>query len=177
MMAAGFIAIPATVSLAEKPAHANECREDDPRLGSLRRFFHAMNSPLEKLASVFINEADAHKLDWRLLPGLSFVESTGGRTAHGNNIFGWNNGKSTFRSIGEGIHVVADSLSNSPMYRDKGLIQKLQTYNRNPKYVNRVQTAMRQIEADGELFGLNSLMSLDGGFPGSLFRWAEPSQD
>jgi len=148
MMAAGFIAIPATLSLAEQPVHANECREDDPRLDSLRRFFHSMNSPLEKLASVFISEADAHELDWRLLPGLSFVESTGGRAAHGNNVFGWNNGKSAFRSIAEGIHVVASSLAESPMYRNKGLIQKLQTYNSNPKYVSTVQSAMRQIEAD-----------------------------
>ena len=148
MMAAGFIAIPATLSIAEQPVHANECREDDPRLDRLRRFFHAMNSPLEKLASVFLNEADAHDLDWRLLPGLSFVESTGGLAAQGNNVFGWNNGKSRFRSISEGIHVVATSLAESPMYKNKGLIQKLQTYNSNPKYVSTVQFAMRQIEAD-----------------------------
>ena len=147
-MAAGFIAIPATLSLADQPAHSNECREDDPRLESLRRFFHAVDSPLERLAAVFIGEADAHNLDWRLLPGLSFVESNGGRMAHGNNIFGWNNGKSTFRSISEGIHVVATSLASSPIYKNKGLVQKLQTYNRNPKYVATVRTAMRQIEAD-----------------------------
>jgi len=130
--------------------HSNECREDDPRLKSLRRFFHAMNSPLEKLAAVFISEADAHDLDWRLLPGLSFVESTSGRAAHGNNVFGWNNGKSSFRTIGEGIHVVATSLATSPIYRNKGLIEKLRTYNRSPQYVSHVQTVMRQIDADDE---------------------------
>ena len=107
-----------------------------------------MHSPLEKLASAFLSEADEHKLDWRLLPSLSVVESTAGRASHGNNVFGWNNGKSTFRSITEGIHVVATSLESSPIYRNKGLIQKLQTYNRNPKYVSTVQTAMRQIDAD-----------------------------
>ena len=136
--------------MGEQPVHSNECRQDDPRLTSLARFFHTMNSPLEKLASVFINEADAHHLDWRLLPSLSFVESTGGRVAHGNNVFGWNNGKMSFRSVSECIHVVATSLANSPMYKDKGLIQKLRTYNRDPKYVSSVQTAMRQIEADAD---------------------------
>jgi hypothetical protein len=148
MFAAGIFVVPATMSMADQSAHSKECREDDPRLNSLRRFFHSVNSPLEKLASVFISEADAHHLDWRLLPGLSFVESTGGKSPRGNNIFGWNNGNSNFRSVSEGIHIVASSLANSPMYRNKGLVQKLQTYNRNPKYVTRVQTAMRQIAED-----------------------------
>ncbi len=148
MMAAGIFAIPATVSLADQSVHAKECRADDPRLDSLRKFFHSINSPLERLASVFISEADEHGLDWRLLPSLSFVESTSGRAARGNNIFGWNNGNSAFKSIGEGIHVVASRLAESPMYRGKGLIQKLQTYNQNPKYVACVRTAMRQIAED-----------------------------
>ncbi len=150
MVAAGLFAIPATLSMAEQSLHSKECREDDPRLEMLRRFFHTMNSPLEKLASVFIAEADAHELDWRLLPGLSFVESSSGRAGRGNNIFGWNNGKSTFRTISEGIHVVATSLASSPIYRGKGLIEKLQTYNRNPKYVASVQIVMSQIDADDE---------------------------
>ncbi len=148
MMAAGIFVVPATISLADQSVHSKECRADDPRLESLRRFFHSVNSPLEKLASVFISEADEHELDWRLLPGLSFVESSSGRSPRGNNIFGWNNGNSNFKTISEGIHVVASRLAEAPMYRGKGLIQKLQTYNRNPKYVATVRTAMRQISAD-----------------------------
>jgi hypothetical protein len=148
MMAAGIFVLPATISLADQSVHSKECRADDPRLESLRHFFHSVNSPLEKLASVFINEADEHELDWRLLPGLSFVESTSGRSPRGNNIFGWNNGNSNFKTISEGIHIVASRLAESPMYRGKGLIQKLKTYNQNPKYVATVRTAMRQISAD-----------------------------
>ena len=148
MMAAGIFVVPATMSLADQSVHSKECRADDPRLAMLKRFFHAVNSPLERLASVFIREADEHELDWRLLPSLSFVESTGGKSPRGNNIFGWNNGNSNFPSISEGIHVVASRLANSPIYRGKGLVQKLQTYNRNPKYVACVRTAMKQISAD-----------------------------
>jgi hypothetical protein len=148
MMAAGFLVLPASMSMAEQSVHSKDCRADDPRLLSLQRFFHSMNSPLERIAAVFINEADEHDLDWRLLPGLSFVESTGGRAPRGNNVFGWNNGNSNFRSISEGIHVVASRLANSPMYKGKGLIQKLQTYNRNPKYVACVRTAMLKIADD-----------------------------
>ena len=147
-MAAGFFAFPATMSMADQSVHSKDCRSDDPRLKSLQKFFHSVNSPLERIASVFISEADEHELDWRLLPGLSFVESTGGRAPRGNNIFGWNNGNSTFRSVTEGIHIVASRLANSPMDRGKGLVEKLKTYNQNPKYVASVRTVMRQIAAD-----------------------------
>ena len=153
MMAAGIFAVPATMSMAEQSTSSKECRADDPRLESLRQFFRSVHSPLERLASVFISEADEFELDWRLLPGLSFVESSGGKAPRGNNIFGWNNGNSNFRSISEGIHIVASRLANSPMYRGKDLVEKLRTYNRNPKYVASVRTAMKQIsdeEADDE---------------------------
>jgi hypothetical protein len=73
------------------------------------------------------------------------VESTGGKAARGNNIFGWNNGNSSFRTVSEGIHVVASRLAYSPLYRGKGLIEKLRTYNQNPDYVSCVRNAMRQI--------------------------------
>jgi hypothetical protein len=148
LMAAGLFVLPATTSMAEQSTHSKECRLDDPRLKTLQKFFHAMNSPLERIAAVFISEADQHDLDWRLLPGLSFVESTGGRAPRGNNIFGWNNGNSNFNSVSEGIHFVASRLANSPFYKGKDLVEKLRTYNRNPKYIASVQTAMRQIAAD-----------------------------
>ncbi len=145
MMAAGIFSLPATVSHADQSVHSNECRQDDPRLSSLRRFFKAAHCPLERLASVFISEADIHHLDWRLLPGLSVVESGGGKSYRGNNIFGWNNGNSSFRSVGEGIHVVASRLAYSPIYRGKGMIEKLQTYNRNGGYVASVTAVMQRI--------------------------------
>jgi hypothetical protein len=145
MMAAGFFVVPAAVSHADPNVHSNECKENDPRLASLRRFFHAANSPLEHLASVFISEADTHHLDWRLLPGLSFVETSGGKTSRGNNIFGWNNGNSSFGSVREGIHVVAARLAYSRYYKGKNLVEKLQTYNQNPEYVASVQNVMRRI--------------------------------
>ncbi len=145
IMAAGIFVVPASMSLADQSVHSNECRQDDPRLACLRRFFRAANSPLEKLASVFISEADIHHLDWRLLPGLSFVETGNGKTSRGNNIFGWNNGNSSFRNVSEGIHVVASRLAYSPFYKGKGMLDKLRTYNQNALYVDAVRNAMRQI--------------------------------
>jgi hypothetical protein len=147
MMAAGIFALPATTSHADQSIHSNECRTDDPRLACLRRFFHAANCPLERMAAVFISEADRHHLDWRLLPGLSFVETGGGKSYRGNNVFGWNNGNRSFKTISEGIHVVASSLAYSRYYRGKGLMDKLRTYNSDENYPQLVRGVMRQISA------------------------------
>jgi hypothetical protein len=97
------------------------------------------------MAAVFISEADLHHLDWRLLPGLSFVETGGGKTYRGNNVFGWNNGNSTFKTVREGIHVVASRLASSPYYRGKGLMDKLKTYNTDENYPTLVRGVMHQI--------------------------------
>jgi hypothetical protein len=146
-MASCIFALPATTSHADQSVHSSECRTDDPRLACLRRFFHTANCPLENMAAVFISEADLHHLDWRLLPGLSFVESGGGKTYRGNNVFGWNNGNSTFKTVREGIHVVASRLAYSPYYRGKGLMDKLKTYNSDENYPTMVHGVMRQISA------------------------------
>ena len=45
----------------------------DLREAILRRFFRESNCPAENYAGVFIQEADAHGLDWRLLPSLSMI--------------------------------------------------------------------------------------------------------
>lgn len=144
-MAAGIFVIPATSSHADQSVHSNECREDDPRLACLRRFFHSVNSPLEKMAAIFISEADLHHLDWRLLPGLSFVETGGAKNYRGNNIFGWNNGNTSFPSIRAGIHLVASRLAYAPHYKGRGLMEKLQIYNPNDGYSATVRNVMRRI--------------------------------
>ena len=52
-----------------------------------------------------------YALDWRLLPSLSFVESSGGKAARNNNLFGWDSGRAAFSSAAAGIRAVASSLS------------------------------------------------------------------
>jgi hypothetical protein len=91
--------------------------------------------------------ADQHNLDWRLLPSLSLVESTGGKAYKNNNIFGWNNGDTKFRSVREGIFVVASRLKRARQYRGKGLDAKLHTYNPAADYPAKVKSAMRRISA------------------------------
>ena len=53
----------------------------DPRLKSLRSFFDKANCPAWKYSAVFLEAADTYDLDWRLLPSISYVESTGGKSA------------------------------------------------------------------------------------------------
>ncbi|MDP9171404.1 MAG: hypothetical protein M3N54_12360 [Acidobacteriota bacterium] len=113
----------------------------------LRKFFSRTHCPAENYAGVFVAEADAHGLDWRLLPSLSIVESGGGKHAIGNNLFGWANGKTAFGSISEAIHHVASALSTGRSYRGKDLTGKLLAYNSGADYKAMVTDIMRQISS------------------------------
>ncbi len=74
------------------------------------------------------------------------MESGGGRTAKGNNLFGWANGKTAFTTIGEAIHHVASVLAGGTAYRGKSLDDILVTYNNErPDYRVMVLDIMRQI--------------------------------
>lgn len=147
MMVAGAVSLPCIVSHADNRLPKPECKSTDIRFERLKQFFHQSRSPIEHLAGDFIVEADANHLDWRLLPGLSVVESGAGRAFKGNNVFGWNNGDSSFRSIREGIHFVAERLAHGQYYRGKTVAQKLQTYNPNDGYRQKVQAVMARISA------------------------------
>jgi hypothetical protein len=118
----------------------------DLRGSILRKFLQENHCPDEPYADMFIAEADTHGLDWRLLPSISVIESGGGRTAKGNNLFGWANGKSTFQSFGEAIHEVASSLSVARPYKGKDLLGKLSAFNsERADYAAAVLQVMRRI--------------------------------
>ena len=111
----------------------------------LRKFFKEKHCPVEAYSGVFVREADTYGLDWRLLPSLSIVESSGGKHARGNNVFGWANGKTRFDSISEAIHQVATALALGKPYRGKDLDGKLLAYNPRTDYRAMVRSVMRQI--------------------------------
>src|ERR1035438_3123551 len=73
---AGMAAVPVALTPHPMPATAPEHRSD-PRLETLRTFFRLADCPAEQYAAAFLEAADHNDLDWRLLPSLSFVESTG----------------------------------------------------------------------------------------------------
>jgi len=117
----------------------------DLREAILRRFFRENHCPAEDYAGIFVQEADAHGLDWRLLPSLSIIETGGGKHAPNNNLFGWANGQTSFDSVSAAIHHVATFLEIGKPYRGKDLNGKLMTYNRRPDYRTMVTGVMRRI--------------------------------
>jgi len=117
----------------------------DPREVRLRAFLASKSSPIEHLAPDFVEAADQNALDWRLLPSISMVESSGGKYKKGNNIFGWANCERRFPSVRHGIHLVARRLAESPHYRGKSIEGKLRTYNPRAEYTLAVKRFMREI--------------------------------
>jgi hypothetical protein len=143
---AGMVSVPAMMTHRDVRPPADPIAENrgDPRLEALERFF-AEDAPARLLGAVFLAEADRYRLDWRLLPSISLVETSGGKNARNNNLFGWNCGRAAFASLGQGISEVAFRLANSKVYKDKALDELLEAYNPNPEYARIVQSVMHRI--------------------------------
>jgi hypothetical protein len=141
LLFAALLALPVGVSVSQGAARVT-VSEHDPRLERLEQFFAQRDCPLRNAAAEFLVAADANGLDWRLLPSLALIESSGGKDYTNNNVFGWDSCRESFDSVVSGIHFVADRLANSKMYKDKGLTEKLRTYNPVPDYPARVKAVM-----------------------------------
>jgi hypothetical protein len=151
---AGAVSIP-VCTLPRIPQAVFTSFRQDPRLEKLRRFFGEIHCPAVEYAPAFLAAADANNLDWRLLPSISFVESTGGKAAPNNNLFGWDSGRAKFPSPVAGIDAVAYRLAHSGRYALKTLDQKLAAYNSRAGYGRRIKSVMRRIapseqSADGK---------------------------
>ena len=146
VMFAGVVS-PVAISHRQTAPPVPEYRKD-PRFETLRKFFQKSDCPAQHYSLAFLEAADRNELDWRLLPSLSYIESTGGKAARHNNIFGWDSGKAEFQSPTESIHRVGYRLAHSDLYRDKDVDEILATYNPNADYAQRVKAVMRSISAD-----------------------------
>lgn len=145
---AGMVSLPASVSRNQTLSSTQlPDYQQDARLKHLQKFFAKGNCPAQKYSLVFLEAADSNDLDWRLLPSISFIESTGGKAAKNNNLFGWDSGRVGFSSPAEGIQTVGYRLSHSQLYRDKGVDEILAVYNPDSEYAGRVKSVMRQISS------------------------------
>ena len=145
MMFAGIVSMPpGPAGTPAQKVPAPDYRQD-LRFHSLRKFFEKFKCPAWEYAHVFLEAADDYNLDWRLLPSLSYVESTGGKAAPHNNLFGWNSGRAEFSSPQAGIHTVGYRLAHTRPYKDKRLDDLLMTYNPKAEYVAKVKSIMRRI--------------------------------
>jgi hypothetical protein len=144
LLVAGLLAAPATVSVQQY--HASPAvKQNDPRLSQLQKYFGDRDCPLRDSAKDFLIAADQNELDWRLLPSISIIESSGGKDYRNNNVFGWASCKERFTSVRAGIHYVAAQLGQSRRYKGKDIDSKLQMYNPLPEYSQRVKAVMRAI--------------------------------
>jgi len=143
VLVAGLAAVSVSAdpdALTVKPAVST-----DPRLIRIRQYFLERDCPAHQYAEDFIMAADRHELDWRLLPSISMIESTGGKEARNNNMFGWDNGNVRFSTNRDGIHRVASRLAQSRYYKGKTLDQTLRTYNPVGEYGKKVKLVMAQL--------------------------------
>lgn len=120
----------------------------DPRLLKLQVFLNERHSPIQHLAEDFLIAADRFGVDWRLLPAIAMVESSGGKYHPHGNIFGWDNGLEQFPSIYASIYEIAEKLSQMRYYKDKDLDGVLWMYNPVVGYPERIKAMMRTIDPD-----------------------------
>jgi hypothetical protein len=92
LLIAGLLAAPFTTSVQQYRAEP-AVDQNDPRLSRLTKFFADRDCPLRDSAMDFLVAADQNELDWRLLPSISIIESSGGKDYTNNNVFGWDSWK------------------------------------------------------------------------------------
>src|SRR4030042_1973257 len=123
----------------------------DSRAALIDKFLAKHRSPMIGLGNTFVEAADKHGLDWRLLPAIAFQESNLGKKAPAGtyNPFGWAiypGSKIGFSSWDEAINLVAASFKKN--YSDKGLtepetiVSKYTAAESSPRWVFAVKAAM-----------------------------------
>ena len=158
-MTAGLLVLPIAGKFEKKasasaaPSKPEPTRSvPDPRTTRLERYLTSLHCPVSNMAEDFVHAADDNHLDWRLLPGISVIESGGGKAYRNNNIFGWgSNGPLPFPSIRAGLNLVAFKLGRSPLYRNHDVAGKLHLYNPDETYASKVMDVMHRISPNVDL--------------------------
>lgn len=84
--------------------------EQDRKVTRVRKFYQRWNSPMAANAQYIVEVSELFGLDYRLIPAISIVESSGGRYCfRPYNAFGW--GKQGFNNFNEAIYTVARGLA------------------------------------------------------------------
>ncbi len=119
-----------------------ESKSLDTRALILKEYLSLKDSPMQNNAQDFIEAADKHGVDWKLVPAIAGVESTFGKQVPGGtnpqnssfNAYGWGvygTQAIYFKSWRDGIYTLNQGLKEN--YINKGLI--------NPYSINRVYAA------------------------------------
>lgn len=133
--------------------------ERKEKAAQVDEFFESYGAPLKGYGMKFVIEAEKNNIDWRLLPAISILESTGGKHACKrvpNSVFGYGSCKISFKSIDESIEIITGSLGgNNPNtahhYDNKTTLQILKKYNSViPTYSKEIVRIMKKINDDGK---------------------------
>jgi len=123
-------------------------------------YFKSHDMPLEGTGMKMVEVAELNDLDWRLLPAISVIETTGGKSLCKNpkagfNPFGWGSCKLGFKSFDKAIEVVGRNLGgNNPKtahhYEGKTTKEILEKYNPPSIVPNYAARVMKVMDAIGE---------------------------
>ena len=121
-------------------------------------YFKSKGMPLSGMGMNMVLEAEKNNIDWRLLPAIAVIESTGGKFACKkvtHSFLGWGSCKINFQSDEKAIEIVAMNLGgNNPNtdhhYAGKTTKEILQKYNPPSVVPNYAQKVMRVMNAIGE---------------------------
>lgn len=135
-----------------------EAEDRKARAEKIDAFFASRNAPLEGYGMKFVEEADKHDIDWRLLAAISVIESNAGKQACKkveNSVLGYGSCKMSFKSIDESIEIVSMKISgntSSYYHEDMTTPQILRKYNSViPTYVQKVTKVMKMIDDSEEI--------------------------
>lgn len=112
--------------------------------------------PLAGHGLAFVQAADKYNIDWRLVPAMGLIESTGGKFACKKatySAFGWGSCKINFSSYEESIDVISKNLgghnpNTAKYYAGKTTKEIIDVYNPDhirPNYDKLIFKAMDQI--------------------------------
>jgi len=130
--------VPGTLPDVKKPV-------PDGRAIRLTTFFQIHQCPAPYHVEDYLRAADIYSVDYRLLPAISFRESTCGEYCRLNNHWGWDSARTGFASVRSGIYYVMSQLAYGKPYKGTSLDQKLYEYNPRPSYAIAIKQTMREI--------------------------------
>ena len=150
----GFLAFNQLIS------QKSENSSQGKRASAIDAYFKAHKMPLEGMGMKMVEEAEKNGLDWRLLPAISIIESTGGKFTCKNathSFMGWGSCKINFESDEQAIEIVAKNLggknpNTDQHYADKTTEEILRKYNSViPTYVKKIMGVMNEIGESDEM--------------------------
>lgn len=127
----------------------------DVRAEKIDQYFKSNNMPLAGYGQQMVEVADKNDIDWRLIPALAVIESTGGKYACKKvtfSAFGWGSCKINFKSYDQAIedlgsHLGGNKPKTSRYYEGKDTKGILAKYNSViPNYTAKVMNVMDAIE-------------------------------